>query len=460
MDDINQVSDQDASSSSSSSIIIEKTRKSVMEHDRKFQELLCLIPAKFYIPQTEHQSRSTNLGNKKQKKKDREREIKETREAKRLQKRLKFDPDLLPTIPQIQGLNRTDQSGQNDNSDGENLKEDSGKEPVKVVHLSRSELEAKFKAKFQEIQNESNQKRTKKTGPEPCAGTSKDELLELVQRKRGEMRDKRRRERKELRRSEKLLKQETILKSKAKRKLISTKNKARKGLLSDTGKDKDQEKSPKKSTNESSKTAGIDKDTTEAQSGSKDGPAMITLAGVDAAKRSEGMAGVDPDLEYSSLSFQKGTSSTDPTESQRQRRNPSWISKDPKEARKALERRESYLSKLTPESREKAEESKKWEKANLQASGIKVMDDPKKLERSIKNQKKEQLKRKLRWDERLKTVETSQLNQQKKRNENIAKRQEIIKEKRMRNRKGTGGSTVLAKGNVKSRKKTSSLRGF
>ncbi|KAI8445094.1 surfeit locus protein 6-domain-containing protein [Phakopsora pachyrhizi] len=377
----------------------------------KFQELLCLIPAKFYIPQTEHQSRSTNLGNKKQKKKDREREIKETREAKRLQKRLK-----------------------NDNSDGENLKEDSGKEPVKVVHLSRSELEAKFKAKFQEIQNERLVRNL-------AHGTSKDELLELVQRKRGEMRDKRRRERKELRRSEKLLKQETILKSKAKRKLISTKNKARKGLLSDTGKDKDQEKSPKKSTNESSETAGIDKDTTEAQSGSKDGPAMITLAGVDAAKRSEGMAGVDPDLEYSSLSFQKGTSSTDPTESQRQRRNPSWISKDPKEARKALERRESYLSKLTPESREKAEESKKWEKANLQASGIKVMDDPKKLERSIKNQKKEQLKRKLRWDERLKTVETSQLNQQKKRNENIAKRQEIIKEKRMRNRKGTGGST-------------------
>jgi hypothetical protein len=158
----------------------------------------------------------------------------------------------------------------------------------------------------------------------------------------------------------------------------------------------------------------------------------------------------EPDLAFSSLSFDLKQSSGVDGGHSHGHKNPSWTSKKPQEAKTALDRREAYLEKLTPEARERAEESKKWEKANLQASGTKVMDDRKKIEKALKKQTKEKKKKKHQWDERIKVVEKLKEDKQKKRSENIQARKDQIRDKK----KG-----VKAKGNPPSKNKSKSSNG-
>ena len=75
----------------------------------------------------------------------------------------------------------------------------------------------------------------------------------------------------------------------------------------------------------------------------------------------------------------------------------------------------------------KAQELKKeiaWKNALKKAEGGKVKDDPKLLKKSLKKKDKQKQKSKLKWNERIKTVEIQKLEKQKLRKQHIQERKE------------------------------------
>lgn len=62
-----------------------------------------------------------------------------------------------------------------------------------------------------------------------------------------------------------------------------------------------------------------------------------------------------------------------------------------------LEDREQFLSKLTPQARERAEEKDKWENATKKASGEKVLDDAARLKKMTKKAEKQKDKSRQKW---------------------------------------------------------------
>ncbi|KAH9459143.1 hypothetical protein Pst134EA_019298 [Puccinia striiformis f. sp. tritici] len=448
---------------------LESLSASILAHDKEFQELLRMIPPKYYISQ---QQFSLTSFPDKQSNKKKNKKLNQTvdPELKRQQKRAKYDPDSLPTIPQLQGLNKnaggsggkskTTEPCSEESDDSEN---EESKEEV-VVQLSRAELQAKLQKRIECLQGASSSSSSQRPNSNTIATTEdqsvtvvngKDELLDLERKKRGEMRDRRRKERKEARAKEKQIKLDQDSQKKKKSFPASAKTSntpSGSGNLQKGGNvqaktivsKEDQPTLPKSKSNNQSPSKA-------------EKPASTTTTSAEGSKSSTtklNPASQEPDLAFSSLSFDLKQSSglsggvdLGGAGGSSQNKNPSWTSKKPQEAKTALDRRDAYLAKLTPEARERAEESKKWEKANLQASGTKVMDDRKKLDKAIKKQGKEKKKMKDQWSERIKVVEKLKHDKQKKRSANIQARKDQIKDKK---------NGVKAKGNNHSNSKPKS----
>lgn len=72
-------------------------------------------------------------------------------------------------------------------------------------------------------------------------------------------------------------------------------------------------------------------------------------------------------------------------------------SHNPTVALSALNKRTEFLSKLTPEARERAEEKDKWERMAMRAEGTKVYDDEAKLKKMLKKKEKSKDKSRKDW---------------------------------------------------------------
>ncbi|OAV93890.1 hypothetical protein PTTG_27135 [Puccinia triticina 1-1 BBBD Race 1] len=437
---------------------LEALRASILAHDQQFQELMRMIPPKYYIAQ---QQFSLTFPNNTQKsgKKNKKYHQPVDPEAKRLQKRAKYDPDTLPTIPQLQGLNKSagdkSQSSQKTTKtlpDGDEESEATKDTVSPAAQLSRAELQAKLQKRIEVLQGTSQRTNLSPENSDSVGLTGKDALLNLERKKRGEMRDRRRKERKEARSKEKQLKlEQTLLKKKKSAGSSSKPSNAPSGSGNrqkggKTSEDVQPQKEVSKDPALQSKSNQPDPSPSKAD---KHAAGPTAAEGSKSSTKNSAHAH-EPDLAFSSLSFDLKQSSAVDGAHSHGHKNPSWTSKKPQEAKTALDRREAYLEKLTPEARERAEESKKWEKANLQASGTKVMDDRKKIEKALKKQTKEKKKKKHQWDERIKVVEKLKEDKQKKRNENIQARKDQIRDKK----KG-----IKAKGNPHPNKKSKSSTG-
>ncbi|XP_054806614.1 ribosomal RNA-processing protein 14-C isoform X2 [Prosopis cineraria] len=86
-------------------------------------------------------------------------------------------------------------------------------------------------------------------------------------------------------------------------------------------------------------------------------------------------------------------------------------------------------AKKDPEKGEVIAKKQSWKAAMDRAAGIKVHDDPKLLEKSLKKEKKRQQKNSEKWKERIDTREKMKAEKQQRRSENIAER---IHQKKMR----------------------------
>jgi len=433
---------------------LEKLKTSLLAHDQRFQELLRMIPAKYYIPQQQFSlTPLQNTNSQKSGKKHKKTHQPVDPETKRLQKRAKYDPDSLPTIPQLQGLNKSaddspestpaqQQQQQQQQPEAENSQESQEENHAtkqaasQAPQLSRAELQAKLQKRIESLQGSTQRSNPTTETPEV---SGKDALLDLERKKRGEMRDRRRKERKAARSKAKQLKLLEQQNSSTKKKSSSSSSSkpstapSGSGNLQKGGKatqeDVEAPKDASSKTLSETQKPGASPSKSDKPQGSKSSSAAAHNGG----------STQEPDLAFSSLSFEvKQAVGTDAGGPSHGARNPSWTSKKPQEAKIALDRREAYLAKLTPEARERAEESKKWEKATLQASGTKVMDDRKKLEKALKKQSKEKKKKMHQWDERLKVVEKLKADKQKKRADNIQTRKDQIRDKK---------NGVKAKGN-------------
>ncbi|MBW0502012.1 hypothetical protein O181_041727 [Austropuccinia psidii MF-1] len=419
---------------------LEALRASIFALDKDFQDLMCRIPAKYYIPSLQLRPLSVPVKSGRKPTKKIKKQQKLEAEAKRLQKRTKYDPDTLPTIPQLQGLNDCRHSKLNTQSpSAEGLTNDPEEEndgntdaqkaqtTSSHTQLSRAELQEKLKQRIDQLQSKSRRQSVATQGEATI--TSKDDLLELAKQKRDQIRDRKRRERKE---------------AKKKAKTSNSRSTSGSGNLN-KGDQNTQAAQASHEPNATCVSPTIPNQPSEQEAKQTPVKFAENTQSLDVTTTPQ------PELTYSNLSFDVKQSSAPDSHPSRANRNPSWTSKNPQEAKIAIDRRQAYLDKLTPEARERAEENKKWEKANLQASGTKVMDDPKKIEKALKRQKKEKKKRKHAWDERVKTVEKLQEDRQKKRKENIEKRKEQIRDKR---------HGVKAKGNLKSKPFKKSVKGF
>ncbi|KAK4266242.1 hypothetical protein QN277_027192 [Acacia crassicarpa] len=98
--------------------------------------------------------------------------------------------------------------------------------------------------------------------------------------------------------------------------------------------------------------------------------------------------------------------------------------------RKELERAKKLEeAKKDPEKGEIIAKKQSWKAAMDRAAGIKVHDDPKLLEKSMKKEKKRQQKNSEKWNERIETREKMKAEKQQRRSENISER---IHQKKMR----------------------------
>ncbi|KAA1095424.1 hypothetical protein PGT21_019624 [Puccinia graminis f. sp. tritici] len=440
---------------------MEPLRASILAHDQQFQELLRMIPPKYYIAQQQFSVTSFQNNSQKASKKNKKNPHHVDPEAKRLQKRAKYDPDTLPTIPQLQGLNKSgseklESKEKSSESSQESDEESEGpKDAVSPApQLSRAELQAKLQKRIETLQGSSQRVNPSSENLQSAGVTGKDALLDLERKKRGEMRDRRRKERKEARSKEKQnkLEQSLLKKKKLSGSASSKPSNAPSGSGNRQKGDKTvQDDQPKKDASKHSappsKSSQPNPSPSKAEKPSA-GPAPAE--GSKSSTKNQAPA-QEPDLAFSSLSFDLKQSTGVEGGHSHGQKNPSWTSKKPQEAKTALDRREAYLEKLTPEARERAEESKKWEKANLQASGTKVMDDRKKIEKALKKQTKEKKKKKHQWDERIKVVEKLKEDKQKKRTQNIQARKDQIRDKKNGVKAKTG---VKAKGNHPSKNKS------
>ncbi|KAK0454603.1 surfeit locus protein 6-domain-containing protein [Armillaria borealis] len=99
-------------------------------------------------------------------------------------------------------------------------------------------------------------------------------------------------------------------------------------------------------------------------------------------------------------------------------------SADPTQALEQLEARKERLAALPEDKRKAIEEKDKFEKAEARLEGVKLKDDEGRLKKAAKRKEKEKVKNKKAWDDRKEQVTASMAAKQKKRNDNIAMRNE------------------------------------
>ncbi|KAF8965797.1 surfeit locus protein 6-domain-containing protein [Flammula alnicola] len=103
---------------------------------------------------------------------------------------------------------------------------------------------------------------------------------------------------------------------------------------------------------------------------------------------------------------------------------------DPQQALEQLAARKEKLAAMPEEKRKAIEEKEKWAKAEARLDGIKVHDDETRLKKAAKRKEKEKSKSKKTWEEKKEHVTYAMAAKQKKRNDNIAMRNERKNDKK------------------------------
>ncbi|WVF68115.1 hypothetical protein IAT40_002878 [Kwoniella sp. CBS 6097] len=123
---------------------------------------------------------------------------------------------------------------------------------------------------------------------------------------------------------------------------------------------------------------------------------------------------------------------------------------NPAQALAHLEKHNAHLASLPEDKRKEAEERERWAKAEERAAGGKVADQEKVLKKAVKRVEKTKAKSSREWADRKRELEKSNAISIKKRNDNIAKRAEDRRNKRLGVKdKGGKGKTGGAKGGKK-----------
>ncbi|KDR66430.1 hypothetical protein GALMADRAFT_232490 [Galerina marginata CBS 339.88] len=130
---------------------------------------------------------------------------------------------------------------------------------------------------------------------------------------------------------------------------------------------------------------------------------------------------------------------------------------DPQQALEQLAARKEKLASMPDEKRKAIEEKDKWAKAEARLEGVKVHDDESRLKKAAKRKEKEKTKTKKTWEEKKEHIAQSMAAKQKKRNDNIAMRNERRNEKkRGSTKKARPGFEGKAFGKGKGKGKSSS----
>ncbi|CAE6424731.1 unnamed protein product [Rhizoctonia solani] len=350
-------------------------RASLERHNKAFETLLQLIPAKYYL----HQERDDDEnGSKYQKNKKKQSAPKQAiKEATKKARREKLDPANNKTILEIQReaagledstLRNAKQKGKqkaaNEDSDSDDPDvemadlSDTPDDSIPAVpqpmpsYESISTVRAKLHARIDGLK--------KDRGALTSEPGSRDELLEEQRRKRGLLREKRRQATRERKRNEEAGKQ-------------------KKPAVQDRAK------------GHQTKAQLIVPD--PVPGGSSSGTTNVTFSAVASS------GGPSKAKKYATAA-------------------------DPRAALNQLASRNEKLSALPAEKREAIEERSRWEKAEIRAEGGKVHDDATRLKKAAKRKDKEKLKSKVEWNKRKEVLAANMAAKQKKRTDNIAQRNE------------------------------------
>lgn len=132
-------------------------------------------------------------------------------------------------------------------------------------------------------------------------------------------------------------------------------------------------------------------------------PAASTSNAIAAPSSSKSAA---QSISFSSLDFTPTSAiqSSDPSKLSKKQRaslanstRTGILSKDPSIALNAINKRNEFLEKLTPQAKERAMEKDKWEKMELKAGGTKVYDEESKLKKMVKRKEKAKEKSRKDW---------------------------------------------------------------
>ncbi|CEL59004.1 Ribosomal RNA-processing protein 14 OS=Saccharomyces cerevisiae (strain ATCC 204508 / S288c) GN=RRP14 PE=1 SV=1 [Rhizoctonia solani AG-1 IB] len=386
-------------------------RASLERHNKAFETLLQLIPAKYYLPQERDDD---NIGSKYQKNKKKQAAPKQAiKEATKKARRDKLDPANNKSILEIQreatGLQdltsshvrqkgkqkANSENGDSDDPDVEmvdlsDTPKDSSTTPQPMPsYESISTVRAKLHARIDNLK--------KDRGVSMGEPGSRDELLEEQRRRRGLLREKRRQATRERKRNE------------------------------ETGKQK-KSNTQERDKGHQTKTQLIVPD--PVPGGSSSGATNVTFSAI--------------------------TSSGGPSKAKKYA-----TAADPRAALKQLNSRNEKLASLPAEKREAIEERSRWEKAEIRAEGGKVHDDAARLKKAAKRKEKEKSKSKVEWNKRKEALVANMAAKQKKRSDNIAQRNERrndarkgVKPKAGKARPGFEGKRTFSskKGSAKSNK--------
>ncbi|PPQ68461.1 hypothetical protein CVT24_005558 [Panaeolus cyanescens] len=367
-------------------------RASLEKHNDTFESLLKLIPAQYYIVTDETEEQAASKYQKHKKQKAPKQAIKE---ATRKAKRDKLDPANHKSIIDIQNENyeqklkgkrkassAPSEDGSDDGSDEDvsmNMDvdmddvESRGGDGDEDMGMNIHIVPMPQSGGIEELREKLHAKMAKlrRGGPRVYDGepTDKDDLLEERRQQRAAMRERRRKETKEKIRRE----EEAKGKKKEKRENNNKGNTTKTQLL----------------------VPDLTHDEPEGPQASMTTVAFSSLAG-SSSKKAEKL---------------KTTA-------------------DPQQALQQLAARKEKLAALPEEKRKAIEEREKWAKAEARLEGVKVHDDEAKLKKAAKRKEKTKEKSKKTWEDKKEQVAAAMAARQKKRNDNIAMRNERRSDKK------------------------------